>query len=75
MKDWTAAIVSIATAIVGVAILAVLVSQRSQTAGVIKAAGDAFSQALGAATGPVTGGGLTGFGNFGGLGGSISMVP
>lgn len=46
-------IVTIATAIVGVAILAVLVSRRANTANVIKAGGDAFSGALRAATGPV----------------------
>jgi hypothetical protein len=42
-------------AIVGVAILAVLVSSRSNTVGVIQAAGSAFSNALGVAASPVTG--------------------
>jgi len=50
-------IATVATAIVGVAILAVLVSKNSQTPSVIKSAGDAFSGALKAATGPVMGGG------------------
>jgi hypothetical protein len=60
-------IVTIATAIVGVAILAVLVSRNANTANVLKAAGGAFSQSLGAAVSPVTGGsygyggGFTGF--------------
>lgn len=49
-------LVTIATAIIGVAILAVLVSQKSQTAQVIGAAGSAFAQDLGAALSPVTGG-------------------
>lgn len=49
-------IVTVLTAIVGVAILAVLVSKNAQTPAVIKEAGKAFSGALGAATAPVTGG-------------------
>jgi hypothetical protein len=55
MNDLTAAVVTIATAIVGVALLAVLVSKNANTSGVLNAAGSAFSTALGAATGPVTG--------------------
>lgn len=47
--------VSIAVAIVGVALLAVLVSRNSQTPAVFTSAGNAFSNALRAATGPVTG--------------------
>lgn len=48
-------VVTIATAIVGVAILAVLVSRNAQTSQVITAAGTAFSGALGVAVSPVTG--------------------
>ncbi len=48
-------IVTIATAIVGVAILAVLVGRNSNTANVIGAAGDAFAGALRTAVSPVTG--------------------
>lgn len=55
-------IVTIATAIVGVAVLAVLVSRNANTAGVISAGGNAFSRALGAAVSPVTGGGYGGYG-------------
>jgi hypothetical protein len=55
-------LVSIATAIVGVAIIAVLVSKNANTAGVLSAAGGAFSQSLGVAVSPITGGGGTGFG-------------
>lgn len=56
-------LVTIAVAITGVAILAVLVSKNANTAGVIKAGGSAFSQALAVAVSPVTGGGnnLSGF--------------
>lgn len=48
-------VVTIATAIIGVAIVAVLVSRNSNTANVISAAGAAFSGALGVAVSPVTG--------------------
>lgn len=49
-------VVSIAVAVVGVALLAVLVSRNAQTPQVISASGGAFANALRAATGPVTGG-------------------
>ncbi len=49
-------IVTIAVAIVGVAILAVLVSRNAKTSEVITSAGSAFAKALGAATSPVSGG-------------------
>ena len=55
MNQVTESIVTIFTAIVGVAVLAVLVSQKSNTAGVLSAFGSAFSNSLSAATGPVTG--------------------
>lgn len=53
-------VVSVAIAIVGVALLAVLVSKNAQTPQVISAAGTAFSGGLAAATGPVTGLGIGG---------------
>ena len=55
MNQMTETVVTIATAIVGVALLALLVSKKSNTAGVIQAAGSAFGNALGVATSPVTG--------------------
>lgn len=55
MNQVTETILTVATAIVGVAILSVLVSRRAQTPQVIQAAGSAFSNALGAAMTPVTG--------------------
>lgn len=75
------AIVTIAVAIVGVATLAVLVSRNAATAQVIGAAGSAFSQSIGAAVAPVSGGGsgiggtrLSGsFGGFSGSFGSPGM--
>lgn len=48
---------AIALAIVGVATLAVIVSRNSNTTGVIGATSQAFSQALGTALSPITGGG------------------
>lgn len=55
MNQITETVVTIATAIVGVSLLALLVSKKSNTAGVIQAAGSAFSNALGVATSPVSG--------------------
>jgi len=54
-------IIAVFSMIVGVAILAVLVSKNSQTPAVIKSFGDAFSHSIRAATGPVSGfgGGLS----------------
>ena len=57
-------VVTVATAIVGLAVIAVLVSNRANTANVISAGGSAFSNAIGAAVSPVTGGSFGG-GNFG----------
>lgn len=56
-------VVTVLTAIVGVAIIAVLVSRNANTAGVITAGGGAFSQSLATALSPVTG--STGFGAYG----------
>jgi hypothetical protein len=54
-------IATIATAIIGVAILAVIVSKNANTSAVIKSAGDAFKGSLGVAISPVTGGAGLGF--------------
>lgn len=56
------AVVTVATALIGVAIIATLVSRNANTSGVIGAGGNAFSSGLRAATGPVTGG--TAFGGL-----------
>jgi len=55
-------ITTVILAIIGVAIIAVLVSRNAQTGQVLGAGGNALSQILGAATAPVTGGGFTGLG-------------
>lgn len=48
-------VVTILAGIVGLAIIAVLVSQKSNTSGVFAAAGGAFANAVSAAVSPVTG--------------------
>jgi hypothetical protein len=48
-------VVTVATAIVGLAIIAALVSKNANTAGVVTASGNSFSQALTAALAPVDG--------------------
>jgi hypothetical protein len=50
-------VVTIAVAITGVAMLALIVSKQANTAGVITAGGDSFSKALATALSPVTGSG------------------
>lgn len=62
------AMVTVATAIIGVAILSVLLSKNSNTVGVIGALSGGLSQDLGAATAPITGGGMSFTNGFGGLG-------
>jgi PRD1 phage membrane DNA delivery len=59
-------VVTVATAIVGVAILAVLVSKQANTAQVLQAATGGFAQDLSAAVSPITGGGGLGSGFTGG---------
>lgn len=53
---------TIAVAIVGIAIIAVLVSKNADTSGVISASGSAFARDIQAAVSPVSGGTF----NFGG---------
>jgi hypothetical protein len=74
------AIVTIFTGIIGVAILAVLVSQKSNTSSVIQSFGSAFTNALGVAESPVTGASFTPSGAYpssSGLGslGSLGSLP
>lgn len=56
MSDAVTGIVTVATAIVGLAIVATLVSNRANTSNVIAAGGNAFSGAINAAVSPITGG-------------------
>lgn len=48
-------VVTISLAIVGLAIIAVLVSKNANTAGVLSAYGNTFGTMIGSATAPVTG--------------------
>jgi hypothetical protein len=58
-------VVVVLTAIVGVAIVAVVVSKQADTANVLGAGGKAFSSILSAAVAPVSGGSQLGnFGSF-----------
>jgi hypothetical protein len=50
---------AVLVAVIGVAILAVIVSKNANTAGVLQAGGQAFSAILGAAESPVSGGGVS----------------
>ena len=49
-------IVTVLLAIVGVSVIAVLVSNKANTGSVLGAGGSALAQAIGCATSPVTGG-------------------
>jgi hypothetical protein len=60
MNETVQGLVSIFLAIVGVAIVAVLVSKQANTAEVIKSFTSGFAQDLGVAVSPVTGGGIGG---------------
>jgi uncharacterized membrane protein YbjE (DUF340 family) len=62
-------VVTVLTAIIGVAIIATLVSKNANTSQVIQSGGQAFSGSLATALSPVTG--STGLGSFSGMGASI----
>lgn len=62
MNNVTGSIVTVLTAIVGVAILATLVSKNAQTPKVLESFGRSFSGMISAATAPVTGAGGIGLG-------------
>jgi hypothetical protein len=55
MNEFWTTLTALGTAIVTVAIVAVIVSKNSQTSSVIQAGGSAFSNALSTAVSPVTG--------------------
>lgn len=78
MDQMWSSVVTVASAIVGLAIIAVIVSNNAQTANVIGAATGGFAQDIGAAVSPVTGGGGFGGGGFGGAfggQGGVSLGP
>ena len=55
MNQLTEAAVTIAIAVIGLAIVAVLVSRKANTAGVIQAGASGFGNDIGVAISPVTG--------------------
>ena len=57
-KETIDSIVSIVTAIIGLAILSVILSKNANTAGVLQAASQGLSTDISAAVSPVSGGGL-----------------
>jgi len=59
MSDAVHSIVAVLIAIVGVAIVAVLVSKNTQTSNVIQAAGSAFGNDLAVAISPASGMGMS----------------
>jgi hypothetical protein len=74
MNEIWSGVITIATAIIGVAILAVLVSNRANTAQVIQAATGGFAQDLMAAESPVTGNNILGGVSLSGGAGSVYNV-
>lgn len=58
--EFATSIVTVLMAIIGVAIVAVLISPKAQTANVLTSGGQAFSNILNAAISPVTGGSTLG---------------
>lgn len=72
-----ASVTTVAVAIIGVAIIAVLVSKNANTSGVINSGASGFSQALSTAISPVTGGSgfsTLGSGFPGGGGGTMQAI-
>lgn len=72
MNEFWTSVVTIATAIIGVAIIAVLVSNRAQTANVITSATTGFANDLSAAVSPVTGNAATPVVSTGGIFGGFT---
>lgn len=65
-KEILSSLVAVATAIIGVAIISVIVGS-SNTSNIIKTAGSAFSGVLQAAVSPAAGGGVGSFNPGGGV--------
>jgi hypothetical protein len=64
MSEAWSGIISVALAITGIAIIAVILSKNSNTQGVIGAATQGFAADIGAAVSPITGGSMGGFNNL-----------
>jgi hypothetical protein len=59
MDSTTTAVISVFTAIIGVAIVAVILSPKASTSSVLSAATSGFAQDLQVAVSPITGGSFT----------------
>ena len=59
MHEFGAGIVAVITGIIGLAMVAVILSSKANTQNVISSSGTALSSIIGAAVNPVTGGGST----------------
>lgn len=59
MNQFTEGLVTIALAVVGLAVLSVLVSRNANTTGVIQASASGFGNVLGVAMSPVSGSSFT----------------
>ena len=75
MDKLTETAATILVGLTGLAILAVLVSRRSNTSGVIGAIFGGYAKAVGAAVSPITGGNSVGTGVFAGSGSYINDFP
>lgn len=75
MDKLTEAGVTILVGLTGLAILAVIVSRRSNTSGVIGAIFGGYAKAVGAAVSPITGGNATGTGVFSSSGTYLDGFP
>ena len=58
-------VLSVIAGVIGLAVVAVIVSQRAQTPQVLSSAGNALSAVISAAVGPVSGGATNQFGSIG----------
>jgi hypothetical protein len=58
-------LISVVGGIVGLAVVAVIVSKKAQTPAVLQGAGSALAQVIGAAVGPVSGASGNSFGGVG----------
>lgn len=65
MNQLVNSITVILTAVIGVAILSVILSKNSNTTAVIQSGSQGFSSILGAAEAPVTGASASSFGTYG----------
>lgn len=75
MDKITESLVTILVGLTGVAILAVIVSRRSNTSGVIGAIFGGYAKAVGAAVSPITGNNSAGSGVFSSSGMYLNEFP